>query len=144
MGIPGSKTLKEINYMPNPYNLKVGQKLFIRDFDEYSHRKTDEIIEVTVTKVGIKFFEVIEEDTSLAWKWRDTKFSNETLRVIVKYGHPTQQAYKTLKEIEDMKEKKAIEDILNKLYYDHRVSNLTLDQLRRIKSIIEEVQYEHI
>lgn len=130
--------------MPNPYNLKVGQKLFIRDFDEYSHRKTDEIIEVTVTKVGIKFFEVIEEDTSLAWKWRDTKFSNETLRVIVKYGHPTQQAYKTLKEIEDMKEKKAIEDILNKLYYDHRVSNLTLDQLRRIKSIIEEVQYEHI
>lgn len=130
--------------MPNPYNLKVGQKLFIRDFDEYSHRKTDEIIEVTVTKVGIKFFEVTEEDTSLAWKWRDTKFSNETLRVQVKYGHPTQQAYKTLKEIEDMKEKKAIEDILNKLYYDHRVSNLTLDQLRRIKSIIEEVQYEHI
>ena len=48
MGIFFKKTLIGA-LMANPHKLKVGQKLFIRDFDRYSSKIEESIIEVIIS-----------------------------------------------------------------------------------------------
>ena len=98
-------------------------------------RTEDKIEEVKVLSIGRKYFVCGE---SIASKWKQTKYDLETWREVSDYA-PDHCLYESLQERADEREKFGILDDLKATFGGWgRRGNLTLDQLRRIKAIIEE------
>ncbi|MFQ3543547.1 hypothetical protein Q7A53_05630 [Halobacillus rhizosphaerae] len=117
--------------MTNKERLKVGMKLYLQPTGNMA-RRTKEVKEVTVSKVGRKYFEVEE-------LWRD-KFAIDDLRDVTEYSNDW-QGYFSLQELEDDEE---YEELLSdlRIYFgsigrNRNSTNLSLDQLRQIKEMIK-------
>ena len=112
---------------------QVGDTVYLKPINNELRRST-EVLTRTVKKIGRKYFDVWDGSNihTIHQFFIDTMLENER-------GYLADwQAYYSLQEIEDEQEKS------EKLFYFRRFfdgplrSQLTLDQLRRIKAITEE------
>ena len=103
--------------------IQVGQKIFLKKEGSCE----PQIVEATVTKVGKKYF-VAEHGRLQVKLFIDGMCEGDYS------GHPW-NAYLSMQEIKDENEQKSLG---NYLYHTAEYRFLTLDQLRRIKAIVEE------
>lgn len=103
------------------------------------NKGTSEILQVTVTHVGRKFFTVVPQKDEHAWK--------ESVHYLEGWGEKTgtnyaSRLYGSEQEIRDEAEALAIRGDMQKAFGGYGIGSLsrtlTLDQLRRIKAIVEE------
>jgi hypothetical protein len=106
--------------------LTVGQKLWL---SLYRKNRKEELKEVTVATVSNKYF-TIEE---MPWD----KFAVDGLYHVTPNGAKETRCFLSKQDYEDREEADKIHRFLSN-YFDYRETNLTIDQLRRIKAIIEE------
>jgi hypothetical protein len=119
--------------------IKVGKKVWLKPVGNQTRYGSKEPVEKVVLKVGTKFFYVGDEGKDIK-DYGIIKFHKDGLRQVTNYS-PDWVIYETLQEILDEQEifqiKKELQQVFDPWNYNMR-NNLTLDQLRRIKSIIEE------
>ena len=114
--------------------LKVGQIVFLKPVGNAARYVRDDIlnnlIETEITKIGRKYFYVS--------KFRDKKFSLENMADKLDYGY--RRDYEVYTDIQDIKDEIEIARLNSEIKktFDNWRSGLTLEQLRRIKNIIEE------
>lgn len=122
-------------------NLKKGDKCIvaIEPMSNASRRvdmSLDNIDEWTyegdVISVGRKYITV-----KFGWETGKFEIDNNYLKK-VSYGSNDHLLYKDIQEVKDEREAKNIEMSLRDIFDRYSGTNLTLDQLRRIKNIIEE------
>lgn len=108
--------------------LEVGDVLYREN--KSRHREFTGISEVTVTKVGNKYFYVNNG--------RDP-YAIETLDYTCKkYSQFNEQLYRTEQEIHDKNKKMELTRVLQDLFGGYRSPKLTLDQITRIHNILNE------
>lgn len=122
--------------MANPYNLQVGQEIFLEPQCNaliYS----DKIVKAKITEIKNKYFKVIRDGYTTEDR---NRYHNDSLSQDGGQYRSDWQGYITLQEIEDRIERNKLT-----LYfgfevfkYGNNCKNLSIDQLRRIKSIIDE------
>ena len=112
--------------MEDSNKLHVGQKLWM--VISRPHHKNVEPVEVVISKVGKKYFEL--ED------YHRDKFDIETLRSVNETNYKN-QCYFTLQEILDNREFNRISEQLKNIFVGYNEPKLTLEQLRKIKDVIE-------
>ncbi|WAK79459.1 hypothetical protein [Clostridium phage Maintenon] len=113
--------------------LRIGQTVYIEPTGN-SARNGKEIIETKISKIGTKYIETEHFGKRTKFNISDGKEKDTG------YGYGYDYIlYLTKKEIEDKNER---EELLGDLRYDWYRLNLTLDQLRRIKAIIDEGKAE--
>jgi len=111
--------------------IEVGQKLYREVF---SRNEPPQIKEVTVIKVGRKYFEVEGESVS----WRQNKITLENLRYENKeYSQWNYQLYLTKQHILDMQEKRTLEKEIKDVLTSYGSLGITLQQARAIKAILD-------
>lgn len=87
----------------------------------------------TVSKVGRVYFYTDDDN------WNRNPYRVDTLRYEDKrYSQYDRQLYRTEQEIKDYLEYGNLKDEMRKAFTSFSMPNYTLDQLRRIKSIIDE------
>ena len=89
------------------------------------------IMSEPITKVGRKYFYTEPS------KYRTTKWSLDSLEEVSDYGG-RRGCHLSCKSLEDSNESEEISKELHKIFDWYARNNLTIDQLRRIKSIIGE------
>lgn len=104
-------------------NLKVGQVVYLKK----SRIRQPEVIEAKITNVGKKYFTVEQG-------FFKTRLFIDGMCEVTYSGHPW-NAYLSIKEIEEEDERRSLGSFL---YHTAEYSRLSLDQLRRIKAILEE------
>lgn len=116
--------------MANKHSMiTVGQTLYYID--------TGGVIkEATVSKVGRKYFYI-----SGSWRYEKRGFDLVTL----KYTHPdytqfSEQLYRSVDEINEIRERASLMDEVDKWFYQRRTKELSTRQLREIKNIIYAVE----
>lgn len=97
-----------------------------------------ELTPEVVCKVGRKFFYV--GDPGKTWEW--TKYRLGTWEEACEYGEPDSRLYASPEEWEDEKEAVALARSIKKLFDGYGRCRLSLDQLRRMKAIADEVMNE--
>lgn len=112
--------------------LEVGLKVYLKPIGNNARYGNNEVREYEIKKVGRKYFEV--------WDGKDqyhvTRFHIEGLKEVTNYS-PGWKLYFSRQEIVDEEEHgKLIGEIRNVFDY-YRPCSLTLEQLRKIKAIIE-------
>ncbi len=112
---------------------QVGETVYLKPINN-ELRRSSLIKECTVTKVGRKYFDVCVVGSQLPIR----ELLIDTLRDNRGEYLPNWQAYYSLQEIEDEKEKSNSLLDLRRFFDGPLRSQLTLDQLRRIKAITEE------
>lgn len=111
--------------------IKVGTKVFV----ESTRGQSAEVRDGVISKVGRKYFEVtVAAGGNYTYV---AKFHIDSLREVTKYS-PRCALHFSMQEIEDRKERNGATLLLTKAYSSGAFSNLTLDQLRRIRAIMEE------
>lgn len=88
-----------------------------------------EIKEVTVKEVKRKYF-TIDEYRSYKFRIDILKYEDEN------YSQRNRQLYLSIQEIEDEREHQTLSSIIRKRFSSYGKLSLTLDQLRRINSIL--------
>jgi len=104
-------------------NLKVGQVVYLKK----SRIRQSQVIEAKITSVGRKYFTVEQG-------FFKTRLFIDGMCEVNCSGHPW-NAYLSMKEVEEEDERRSLG---NFLYHTAEYSRLSLDQLRRIKAILEE------
>ena len=109
--------------------LTVGQTVYIEPVGDAVRYGTD-IIETKISKIGKKYIETEKFGEMYKFNISDGKQKDTG------YGYGYDYVlYLTKQEIEDKNER---QELLGDLRYDWHRLNLTLEQLRKIKAIIEE------
>ncbi len=111
------------------HKIEVGQILWVRRSNHY--RTKTEPFAVKVSKVGNKYFEV---ESDLYYK---AKFDLSNLQLVNETNY-VDQLYFTLQEILDENESIQLASKFRQFFGAYGKLNLTLGQLRKIQSIIEE------
>ena len=106
--------------------LVVGQKLFITP-SYLDTRNNNEPKEVTIKKVGKKYFQIEE--------YSRNKYSIETLTEVNNTNYKG-QCYFTLQEILDFKEYSNLLGKLKKIFSYHSQIDISLNQLRDINKVL--------
>lgn len=109
--------------------LSVGQTVYIKPVWN-SARNGKDIIETKISKIGTKYIET--EKFGDRHKFNISNGIEKSKRCGFGYDYTL---HLTKQEIEDEKER---QELLRDIYRDWYHLNLTLDQLRRIKAIVEE------
>lgn len=108
--------------------ITVGQKLFFV-------KSKGEIMEVTVEKVGRKYFYVS------GWQFKGLGFDLQTLRYTDKDSTQfSKQLFLSKEEIVEKQERAKLRDEVDKFFYHNQSRTLSTEQLRAIKDIIDAVQ----
>jgi hypothetical protein len=117
--------------------MEIGDKVYllkINDNARYYRYHDDDAInyiqEDIVAKVGRKYFGLTNHSRE--------KFSLETMSDIVTCGSSDWAVYMSVQEIYDEKEKSTLEREVGKVFDWSSRKKLSLNQLRRIKAIIDE------
>lgn len=109
--------------------LRIGQTVYIEPVGNAARNGKD-IIETKISKIGTKYIETEKFCDRHKFNISDGKEKDTG------YGYGYNYIlHLTKQEIEDEKER---QELLRDLHYDWYHLNLTLDQLRKIKAIIEE------
>lgn len=126
----------------NIKDFKVGDTVFVRDYNYRSEEDTAKMREAVVTKVGRSIVYVKYKDFPYG---SDYRFANEPEReyyLTQKVDAGTQnKLFRSMSDCEDwIESEKLYRDIRG--YFHTYYTDLTLDQLRRIKSVLEENEKE--
>jgi hypothetical protein len=116
--------------------LEVGQIIYLKPICNAA-RYSNEIEEVKITKLGNKYFEVCSVGTEYN-KFAIDRFLKDTLQQDGKGYSPDWIGYLTKQEIEDERVYNNLGDLIRKTFDHWHTHKLSLDQLRRIRDIIEE------
>jgi hypothetical protein len=108
--------------------IKIGLKIYLKPIGNML-RCRKEIKECTISKIGRKYFEV-EEIPNI-------KFQIENLRQVTNYT-PDWKVYFSKQEILDEQEYDELFTELRKIFSERNKTDLTLEQLRKIKEIVSE------
>jgi hypothetical protein len=115
--------------------IEVGQRVFLKPINNAARYGNKEIREEVILKAGRKYFSVGKEgETREHWM---IKFNIEDLRQVTNYS-PDWQLYFSKQEIIDENETLEITREIRRKFEGYGHINLTLDQLRRIQTIINE------
>lgn len=106
--------------------LKVGQKLWLVASSHYRNDKRNPV-EVTVSKIGNKYFELEE--------YSHCKFEIKTLKKVTETNY-VDVCYFSLQEILDLREVELLIGKIRNVFGGYIYPKLTLDQLRKIQDII--------
>jgi hypothetical protein len=119
--------------------MQVGDKVYLKAVNNNArYDKEVRIEEYEIKKIGRKYFEVWEDNK----EWTTVKFNVENKRQVTNYS-PNWKLYFSKQEILDDEEKKSIERELSDVFR-YSSSKLSLDQLRRIKTIIDENKHSKV
>lgn len=119
----------------NKDQLSIGQKVYLKPINNAARYGNKEINEKTILKIGRKYFSVGEEgQTNERFM---TKFEIEDLREVTDYS-PDWEVYFSEQEILDEEEFNEIARDIRLKFGSYGKLDLTMDQLRRIKEIINE------
>ena len=113
---------------------QVGDTVYLKPINNQM-RRSSEIMEREVKRVGRKYFYVAESKGPFHM---EIKINIETMQEDQGGYSGDWQAYYSLQEIEDEKEQHHLSCVLRDLFGGWSRNGLTLDQLRRIKAITEE------
>lgn len=119
--------------------MKVGQKIYFRCIGNAHRRYGDEILEATISKVGRKYFEVDSDYGQLRWE----RFFIHSLCHDGRGYTPNYQGYFSMKEIEEENEARSALSKACKFFkyiYPGNLNGLTLEELRTINKIIDDVE----
>lgn len=109
--------------------LKVGQKLWLR-YCGFDHRKSREITEVIISKIGNKYFYVEGEGY-----YGGGKFDKENMQQAVDSNYKD-TAYLSMEEIEKEDEFESLSNNIRAAFNGYNRINYSLEQLRAIKAIL--------
>ena len=112
-----------------PVKLYIGQTVWLVRSNHY--RKEHEPIESTISSIGGKYFKLKDGDTR-------RKFDIETLKLVTESNY-VDRCYLTLGEILDEKESDKLVRQIRSIFRDYGKSNLTLEQLRNIMTVVSEI-----
>ena len=115
---------------------EVGQKVFLKPINN-AVRDSTEVKEEIILKVGRKYFEVWDGEN----EWSATKFHLDSLRQVTDYS-PDYQLYFSKQELLDEQEANDLTKSIRRTFGNYGETKLTLDQLRRIHTITQEVSHE--
>jgi hypothetical protein len=113
----------------NKDQLSVGTKVYLKPVNNAARRGNREIIEAEIIKVGRKYFEV---NRGLI-----RKYNIKNLSQVTEYA-PDFELYFSYQEILDEYETNDLYSEIGSSFGTWSKKDLTLDQLRRIKAIINE------
>lgn len=112
------------------HNLTIGQTIYWVSSKYIDRERVTKIKESKIATIGHKFF-TLEDSRSkfsiLEMRRYDSQFNQNEYRV-----------YTSIQEIEDEREKGELIGFLHTMFSGNNRSKLSLDQLRRIKQIIDE------
>lgn len=111
-------------------DLKIGQKVWLVKIGNLARRGQPEPEEVTVSKVGRKYFEVAELHGR-------AKFDLDSMTEVSDYS-PSYCIYLILQDYLDTKEANQIYDELHKHFGNYGRTKFPLEKLRKIKEIINQ------
>jgi hypothetical protein len=112
--------------------MQVKDKVWLKPLNNQL-RRSKEIKECVIKKIGRKYIEVENPD----WDADIIKIEIETRREVTKYS-PDWELYFSKQELLDEIEKEKLENDIKAIFGCYRGTDLSLDQLRRIKKIIDE------
>lgn len=115
--------------------LKLGQKAFLKPINNAARYGNKEIKEVEIVKIGRKYFFVGKEGETNERLM--TKFNIEDRKQTSNYS-PDWQFYFSKQEILDEEEEKELTSKIKRKFDTWEKTGLSLDQLKRIHSIINE------
>ena len=113
--------------------LTVGKKVYLKPAGNNARYGKKEPVESVIEKVGRKYFYVLPVDNERY----AVKFYLSNLREVTDYS-PGWEFYFSLQEILDDQERHKLSKEIHEIFDYHPRRRLTLDQLRRIKAIIDE------
>jgi hypothetical protein len=113
----------------NKDKLSVGQKVYLKPINNAARGGNKEILEAEIVKVGRKYFEL---NRGLI-----KKYSMENLEQVTEYT-PDYKLYFSKQDILDEYETNSLYSEIESKFGAWAKKDLTLDQLRRIKAIINE------
>lgn len=131
-----ARVIQHVNFMSQKgvrsvkrSELRIGQTVYIEPVGNAARNGKD-IIETKISKIGTKYIETERFGDIIKFNISDGKEKDTG------YGYGYDYIlHLTKQEIEDENER---QELLGDLHYDWYRFNLTLDQLRRIKAIIDE------
>jgi hypothetical protein len=121
--------------MSNKDKLSIGLKVYLKPVNNAARYGDKELRELIIKKIGKKYFFVGGENQNNERFW--TKFDIEELREVSNYS-PDWELYFSKQEILDEQESNDISRDIRLKFGGYGKLDLTLDQLRRIKEIINE------
>jgi hypothetical protein len=121
--------------MSNKDKLSIGLKVYLKPVNNAARYGNNEIKELVIKKIGKKYFFVGGENQDNERFW--TKFDIEELREVSNYS-PDWKLYFSKQEILDEQESDKLTSEIRNKFGSYGRLDLTLDQLRRIKEIINE------
>ncbi len=116
---------------------KVGDIVYLKPINN-QERRSSGILERQVTRIGRKYFYVADLSEAKRSFRSEIKINIETMEEDQDYRLGEWKAYYSMQEIEEGKEKSNSLLDLRRFFDGPLRSQLTLDQLRRIKAITEE------
>lgn len=111
-----------------------GQIVYLETIQRNPTDRGGKIIEAVVTIVGRKYYTVKHG-------WHDLKFEKDTLRQVVECGGPNYNLFPSEQTVHDDRERFELYALFRGMAGKYEC-NLSLDQLRRIKAIIDENHIE--
>lgn len=108
--------------------VQAGQKIWMKQ-NKWGSSQSKEPIEVVVEKVGSKYFTIVDRPRE--------KYDVFTLQEVGDLARRN-LIYLTLQEIKDAEEYNRLAEEVRKPFQYYGMPKLTLDQLRRIKAILDE------
>lgn len=113
----------------------VGQKMFMLNIGNLARNTDQKLVEMVVTKVGRLYF-TVKLSPELHWR-EQFRLSDWTQKTDCSRGY---QIFATAKEWEDLKKSTDIcKDVSATFLYGRNNKRLSLEQLERIKAILDEV-----
>lgn len=119
--------------MSNNPELSVGREVYLRPVGDNARRGNTEPVEYLIKKVGRKYFEVWDGKM----EYTTVKFNISDRTQTTEYAADW-MFYFTKQEILDEIEFESLRWDISKVFKEYGRLNLTLDQLRRIKSVLDE------
>ncbi len=111
----------------------IGQKLYSLNINNAARGVEQKLTEVTVVKVGRKYFTVQVSNQSFA----RAQYHIDTWREVTDYT-PDHQLFETVQEYEDSIERTRLRNTIRKIFGGFGANSLPLDSLRKIDAIIKE------
>jgi len=128
MKVTNKEECNNVNVPSTTVKLYVGQNLWL--VSSHNYKRVDlEPIEVTISKVGKRYFELVGYTRS--------KFDIQTLKQVTDTNY-IDECYLTLQEIFDKRESDKLIEKIRKVLGGYNKPNLTLEQLRKIWYILND------
>ena len=128
MKVTNKEERNNVNVPSTTVKLYVGQNLWL--VPSHNYRRVDlEPIEVTIGKVGKRYFELVGYTRS--------KFDIQTLKQVTDTNY-IDECYLTLQEILDKRETDKLIEKIRKILGGYSKPDLTLEQLRKIWDILND------